>query len=869
MSEELLQTIPQQIGNYTYLKLGSTTLNQLKFNGIIPKKNYGEFRNKKPDGLVFHHDVVKAVVEYKHPSKLKSESDLKKAVEQEIGVAKSLCKILIITDSTKSYWINSLNGELIKDSKGNDVRTLFNPITVKNTDQIEYLLSVIDASIDSSTSTIKIAKLIDPSPLASRLWQTIWVATGKSPVKCLYNVVELFIFKFLSDLNILDADVAFGKIYQKAMDDPKESLDYYARNTRHKIYKLFPAAKDGTTIINGTIFVNEQGDANLSQAILFSRCLEHLQKYSDEFGSLTQIDKQFKTKLYESFLKQEVEALGQYFTPRKIIQSIIRMAGLDSPSFQYDGMRICDPFCGVGGFPLEILNLNENMKSCYIPNPEGDINLPFTIHGFDKGFERDDERTIILAKANMLIYLAEILFANPNRSLEFSRVFNNTFTLFKDNLGTFGHIINDEADKYNFILSNPPYVTSGSGIIKEEIQKTDRTRNCYPISSLGLEGLAIQWIVTSLKEGGKAFVVIPDGILGRVGGKKLRDHIIQECYLDAIISLPIRTFYANSKHTYILVLTKKHDINNIQTDPVFTYIVTNIGERLTSVKREEIDENDLSELEPFFKIFMGAKNNCKDILEKNSLMCKIQGIESFKNSPHWVIDRWWNREEKITIGIEESFESISKCEIDTLIGDFNDALEDYDNCIETMHVDIPNKKEINLGDESLFRLFIGKRIVKKELPDIKGEIPAYSANVFEPFGFISHTNVDNFDYPALLWGIDGNFEFNILPPKTVFATTDHCGTIQILDDDIVPEYLLYALGVQKREESFDRSFRASLNNMQRFTIEIPVLEDGTFDVETQKTVASNFMEAEEKKNSLYAVKEELDYLLKHYMSSRK
>ena len=141
------------------------------------------------------------------------------------------------------------------------------------------------------------------------------MATGKSPVKCLYNVVELFIFKFLSDLHVLADDVSFANIFKKALSDPEEALDFYAHNTRRKIYQLFPRGADGTTIINGTIFVNEKGEPNLSQSILFQRALTHLQKYGEQFGSLTKIDKQFKTKLYESFLQQEVEALGQYFTP--------------------------------------------------------------------------------------------------------------------------------------------------------------------------------------------------------------------------------------------------------------------------------------------------------------------------------------------------------------------------------------------------------------------------------------------------------------------------------------------------------------------------------------------------------------------------
>ncbi len=228
MSEELLQTIPQKIGKYTYYRLGNTTIDQLKNHGIIPKKNYGKVNRKKPDGLVTYHGIVKAVVEYKHPDELNSDKKIEKAISQEIDVAKVLCKTLIITDGSKSYWINALNGQPIKDAKNIDLRVIFHPYPVKNTGMIEYLIDEIDASLTISNSLIRSTKLIDPTPLATRLWQTIWVATGKSPVKCLYNVVELFIFKFLSDLQVLSNDLAFNGVFKRALGDPAEALDYYA-----------------------------------------------------------------------------------------------------------------------------------------------------------------------------------------------------------------------------------------------------------------------------------------------------------------------------------------------------------------------------------------------------------------------------------------------------------------------------------------------------------------------------------------------------------------------------------------------------------------------------------------------------------------
>ena len=152
MSEELLQTVPFQIGKYTYYRLGSTTLAQLRNAGIIPKKNYASLESKKPDGLVAHHGRIKAVVEYKQPKELASEAKIEKAIAQEIDVAKALSKILIVTDSTKTFWVNAINGERIRDMDGNELGTVFHAFGVKNAAIPEYLLDEVDASINKSNS---------------------------------------------------------------------------------------------------------------------------------------------------------------------------------------------------------------------------------------------------------------------------------------------------------------------------------------------------------------------------------------------------------------------------------------------------------------------------------------------------------------------------------------------------------------------------------------------------------------------------------------------------------------------------------------------------------------------------------------------
>jgi type I restriction enzyme M protein len=51
---------------------------------------------------------------------------------------------------------------------------------------------------------------------------------------------------------------------------------------------------------------------------------------------------------------------------------------------------------------------------------------------------------------------------------------------------------------------------------------------------------------------------VPDGIMNRSNDKKLRDFILEQCEIDAVISLPLNTFFTTNKKTYILALTKKN-----------------------------------------------------------------------------------------------------------------------------------------------------------------------------------------------------------------------------------------------------------------------------------------------------------------------
>ena len=455
-------------------------------------------------------------------------------------------KIYIVTDGTKSFWINPATGNHILQENGSEITLNFS----KNNTECITLINKIRASISATNDTIKAAAAVDPLPLAEKVWQDLWAVSGATPENCLYTFVEIFIFKYLSDLGVLTGMYSFYHLLaQYAGNNDNEVLEFYANTVRKKIKELFPGnTKDNTTIINGTIFVSKDDRAVAGYATVFHRILTRF----NNFGTLENIDYDFKSKLFETFLKESISKKnwGQYFTPLKVVRAIVNMIEL-SP-----GMKICDPACGVGKFLLE--PILHDLHRFYVVNDDK-LEPQITLAGFDKGFDKDEQKTIILAKANMLIYMSGLIKDNPGMTQEFAKLFNDTFLLQTNSI--LGTLARPEKEQYDLILTNPPYVMSGSSNLKEEIAKQSELKDYFSISAMGIEGLFMEWIVRALKPGGKAFIVVPDGIMNRSNDKKLRNFILDECIIDAVISLPLNTFFTTNKKTYILVLTKKQPVS--------------------------------------------------------------------------------------------------------------------------------------------------------------------------------------------------------------------------------------------------------------------------------------------------------------------
>lgn len=684
MSEELIQLSPKSLGRYLYYRVGSSTLSQLKKNKVIKTKVNADIATKKPDGLVvLAGGDVKAVIEYKQPSELRTNALIEKAINQEIEVAKSLCKLLIVTCGSKTIWINALNGERIHDENGHELKKLFDVKYIEdgsltNEQQLEFekLIDKIDYSLTENNNTITLPEVLDPSQLAKTLWQKIWINTGKEPERCLYNVVELFVFKFLSDVGVLKKHLNFTSVYNLLQtESSSEALKHYANTCRKEIRDLFPKGADGTTVINGTIFVNEKGEPNTAQSSLFGEVLKDLQDYDSKFGSFKYIRREFKTRLYESFLRQNagVRSLGQYFTPRNVVRAIVSMS--DSSKLK-KGARVCDPFCGVGGFLLELIAENKNIWKEFEPK-NGSIDPAIVIVGYDKGSdEKEDERTIILAKANMLIYFSDLLvkYHTPDYLKAFSEgAFNKVFHLLRSNLGTFGKV-NDEP--YDLILTNPPYVTSGSSSLKRSIDE-EGLATYYTSNGRGTEALAMEWIVRNLKPEGQAIVVVPDGLLNQ---ESMLEYLKTHCFIEGVVSLPTRTFYSTPKKTYIICLRKKADINEQQRSSVFAYLVSEIGET-RDAKRWVTEENDLDQLVNLFNQFKGSPN----YFTTDNKRCKVIKFEEFGEKTNWMIERWWSKDERVALGVTSEANEITQAELIDKITSISQLINEFIATVEEVN----------------------------------------------------------------------------------------------------------------------------------------------------------------------------------------
>ena len=646
------------LDKYECLSLGATTIGDLiAGKRIVCNKIKTSVKNKgkKPDVLIIDSSrKVVAYIECKKPEEFNTEKKIETAINQEINVAKELgIKIFVATDGSKFVWINALTSQPILDEHGKEITAEIKP---KNEERkIATLIERLSIDLSNSNNQLQQIKYSDPTNLAKKIGGLLKNIKFTTPKDSLYTFVELFLFKYLSDINILATTENFDYIWNLYNDRSEAEVLYrYIHEPREKISKLFPEAPDKTSVINGFVFHAEKDSdgnyiSNNADATTFHETMKLFKEYEDSEGKFVNINRDFKSKLFETFTKQEriKENAGKYFTPLKIVKGMVDMVDIK------EGDEICDPACGVGKFLLEAaLKIDEPFTF-----KNGHVVKKIKLYGYEKEMDEKGstsgyDLTTILAKANTMIYFSSLFKENntlSNIKTISQELLNETYLSSKTMLGTLGKI---DRKQYDVILANPPYYQSAL------ISKSAKETGFYTEKGLGVEGLFLEWIIKSIKPNGVANIVLPDGIFNNIGNKRLHDFIITNCYIEAIISLPINTFFNTPKKTYIMTLRKKRETTRKQDYPIFAYYCSSIGESL-DVYRFDIDDNDFQTAINKYNLFRSCKdkNLIDDYLRPifdNDLKLKFITIDSLKEHSAWDIEKRWTDEEKVKMGVKKA-----------------------------------------------------------------------------------------------------------------------------------------------------------------------------------------------------------------------
>ena len=270
--------------------------------------------------------------------------------------------------------------------------------------------------------------------------------------------------------------------------------------------------------------------------------------------------------LYEYLLSELNTAgkAGQFRTPRHIIRMMVELV---EPKI---GDKICDPACGTAGFLVNayqyILKTNTSKEMIQFDDEGAPHNLvgdkitdkkhwdllrKETFFGFDF-----DQTMARIAAMNMTLHGIE----KPNiiRFDTLSKAFN-------------------QKSDYDVILANPPFTGSiDLGDIHDNLK----------LQSTKTELLFVELFYNLLQIGGRAAVIVPNGVLfgSSNAHKKVRQLLLEQCQLEAVISMPSGVFKPYSGvGTAVLVFIKGN-----KSDSVWFYEMKNDGFSLDD-KRTFID----------------------------------------------------------------------------------------------------------------------------------------------------------------------------------------------------------------------------------------------------------------------------------------
>ncbi|SFD89305.1 type I restriction-modification system subunit M [Salipiger profundus] len=425
-----------------------------------------------------------------------------------------------------------------------------------------------------------------------QIWNAFWSGGVSNPLSVIEQLTFLLFIKRLDEIHTREESKAEmlkqpmeRRIFPEGTDDKGEDYE----NLRWSRFKNFES-REMMRIVDEHVFpflrqLGEEGSAygtHMKDARLGFSNANLLSKVVQMLDDIPMEDRDTKGDVYEYMLSKIASAgqNGQFRTPRHIIQL---MVNLMAPTPQD---VICDPAAGTCGFLVAAGEyLREQHPRILRDATQREHFHNSMFHGFDF-----DATMLRIGAMNMTLHGVE----NPDVS-------------YRDSLAE-EH--GADAGAYSLILANPPfagsldYDTTAKDLLK--IVKTKKTELLFMALFLRL-----------LRTGGRAAVVVPDGVLfgSSKAHKDIRRMLVEENKLDAIIKLPSGVFRPYAGVSCAIVVFTKTGVGG--TGDVWFYDMAADGfslddkrtplldaEKLGAVPAEALSEDE------------HARNNLPDILAR-------------------------------------------------------------------------------------------------------------------------------------------------------------------------------------------------------------------------------------------------------------
>ena len=300
---------------------------------------------------------------------------------------------------------------------------------------------------------------------------------------------------------------------------------------------------------------------------------------------LTDVDSDVKGDAFEYFLKASTSTkndLGEYFTPRHIVKTMVRLV---NPQI---GEKIYDPFCGTGGFLIESFRYIHNNMARTEANMK--TLRESTVYG------NEITNTARITKMNMI--LAGDGHSNIKMLDSLANPIDGTETYTEN--GVLHH------SGFDIVLANMPYS-----------QKT-KHGNLYDLPSTNGDSICVQHCMKAINcaaENGRMALVVPEGFLFRKDLAKTREYLLDHCQLQSIISLPQGVFlpYTGVKTDIIYATKVNKKVNSSEKKKDFWYFdVKSDGYTLDNHRRKLDTPSDLAKYEEYRKL---DKDQAADMLK--------------------------------------------------------------------------------------------------------------------------------------------------------------------------------------------------------------------------------------------------------------